>query len=302
MSPSHLDVSEAYREAGRIASEVSRKARDFVKVNRRLLDVCEKVEEWTRELGGVPAFPCNIDIDEIAAHYTSPIDDKKVVPERAIVKVDVGVHIDGYVGDTAVTVCFNPEHNRLVKAAEEGLQAAIGVLRAGIRASEVGAVIERKIKEWGFKPIWNLTGHKVSRYNLHAGGVIPNVYSLMNRQKLTAGDVYAVEPFTTLPTSAGEIVNGEEGHIYLFLRKRPLRDTRAKEMLDYIFSSYGTLPFASRWVFRRFSFDEDRAAFRELLNSKCIQAYSVLVEKSRGPVAQAEHTVLIKENGCEVLT
>jgi len=302
MSLASPEITKAYREAGRIASEMGKRARRFVEVNKRLLDICEKVEEWTTELGGTPAFPCNIDINDVAAHYTSPIDDKKVVPERSIVKVDVGVHVDGYIGDTAVTIYFNPEHSRLVKAAEEGLQAAIGVLRAGIRANEVGSIIEKKIKEWGFKPIWNLTGHMVSRYNVHAGGVIPNVHSLMSRQKLVAGDVYAVEPFTTLPTAAGEIVSGQEGNIYLFLRKRTLTNIRAKEMLDYIFSSYGTLPFASRWVFRHFSLDEDRAVFRELLSSKCVQAYPVLVEKSKGPVAQAEHTVLIKENGCEVLT
>jgi len=302
MSPSPQDLTEAHREAGRIAAEVRTRARKFVEINRRLIDICEKVEEWTRELGGAPAFPCNLSINEVAAHYTSPIDDKKIVPGKSVVKVDIGVHIDGYIADTAVTVCLNPEYDRLAKAAEEGLQAAIEVLRAGIRANEVGAVIERKIKEWGFKPIWNLTGHMISRYNVHAGETIPNVSSLMNRQKLAAGDVYAIEPFTTLPTAAGEIVNGEEGHIYLFLRKRPLRSNPAREMLDFISSSYRTLPFADRWVFRRFPGEEDRAIFRQLLSSKCIQSYPVLVEKSRGPVAQAEHTVLVKENGCQVIS
>jgi methionyl aminopeptidase len=301
MSPSSPNLTEAHREAGRIAAEVRARARNFVKINGKLIDICEKVEEWTRELGGAPAFPCNISINEVAAHYTSPIDDKKVVPEKSVVKVDIGAHVDGYIADTAVTVCFNPEYDRLVKAAEGGLQAAIEVLRAGIRAYEVGAVIEKRIREWGFKPIWNLTGHMVSRYNVHAGETIPNVPSLMNRQKLAAGDVYAIEPFTTLPTAAGEIVNGEEGHIYLFLRKRPLRSNVAKEMLDHIFSSYRTLPFTDRWVFHRFPRDEDSTAFRLLLSAKCIQAYPVLVEKSKGPVAQAEHTVLIKENGCQVI-
>ena len=302
MSPSSPNLTEAHKEAGRIAAEVRARARNYVKVNGKLIDICEKVEGWTRELGGAPAFPCNISINEVAAHYTSPIDDRRVVPEKSVVKVDIGVHIDGYIADTAVTVCFNPEYDSLVRAAEEGLQAAIEVLRAGIRAYEVGGVIEKKIKDWGFKPIWNLTGHMISRYNLHAGETIPNVHSLMNRQKLTTGDVYAIEPFTTLPTAAGEIVNREEGHIYLFLRKRSLRNNTAKEMLNSIFSSYRTLPFADRWVFRRFPQEEDRAAFRQLLSAKCLHAYPILVEKSRGPVAQAEHTVLIKENGCQVIT
>lgn len=299
MSPSNL--VEAQREAGRIVAEVRARVKGLVKVDMRLIDVCDRVEEWIRDLGGAPAFPCNIGVNEVAAHYTSPREDRNVIPDRSLVKVDIGAHIEGYIADTAVTICFDPEYDRLVRAAEEGLRAAIEVVRAGVRASEVGAVIERKIKDWGFKPIWNLTGHKISRYNVHAGEVIPNVRSMLRRHRLSVGDIYAIEPFATLPTAKGEVVNAEWGHICLFQRKRSLRNAAANEMLNFIRSNYRALPFAERWVLRRFS-QMDGATFQELIRSKCLHAYPILVEKSRGPVAQAEHTVLIKENGCQVLT
>jgi methionyl aminopeptidase len=302
MSKLAANTAEAYQKAGQIAAEVRSRARRLVDVNTRIIDICENVENWIRELGASPAFPCNVSINEIAAHYTSPLRDPRIIPERSIVKVDIGVHVDGYIADTAVTICLNPEYRRLVTAAEESLQAGIDIMKAGVRAYEVGAVIERKIRDYGLKPIWNLTGHMVSRYNLHAGQVIPNVHSLLNRQRLNVGDVYAVEPFTTLPSATGEVINGEVGHIHLFLRKRPVKKDRVKEMMNYILASYKSLPFAERWVFSRFSDEDSIASFSELLRSKCLYSYPTLVEKSKSLVGQAEHTVLVKEDGCQILT
>lgn len=302
MSNSPTSSLEAYQKAGQIAADVRSRARRLVEVNMKVIDICEKVEDSIRELGGAPAFPCNVSINDVAAHYTSMMKDQKTIPQRSIVKVDIGSHVDGYIADTAVTVCFDPEYRRLITAAEEALRAGIDVMKAGVRAYEVGAVIENKIKDHGLKPIWNLTGHMISRYNLHAGQTIPNVHSLMTRQRLNVGDIYAVEPFTTLPSAAGEIVNGELGHIHLFLRKRPVRKDLEKQMMNYILSSFKSLPFAERWVLSEFPGDDGSKAFDTLLRSKSVYSYPTLVEKSKGFVGQAEHTVLIKENGCQVLT
>ncbi|RLI09949.1 type II methionyl aminopeptidase, partial [Candidatus Bathyarchaeota archaeon] len=145
------------------------------------------------------------------------------------------------------------------------------------------------------------TGHKVTRYIVHAGSVIPNVASI-DGHRLEAGEVYAVEPFTTLPEAAGEVVDGPPGHIYAFQKKRSVRGEAAKKMLKFIQRQYRTLPFASRWVLRRFPGPEGRDAFAELVRSRCLHAYPQLIERSRRPVAQAEHTVIVTEDGCEVTT
>lgn len=293
---------KAYREAGRIAAEVRARARKLVTEGRSILEICDKVEQWTVELGGSPAFPCNVGVNESAAHYTSGPGDQSTVPRRSVVKIDIGVHVDGYIADTATTVSLSPELARLARGAEAGLRAATETVKAGIRASEVGAAIEKVIKEHGLRPIWNLTGHQVSRYSLHAGEVIPNVRSLSNRHRLGLGDVYAIEPFTTPPEAPGEVINGQPGHIYLFLRKRPVKNSLGPAMLDYIRTSYKGLPFTDRWLLRHFREEDREKAFQELVGTKCLHNYSVLVEKSRSPVCQAEHTVLVTENGCEVFT
>jgi methionyl aminopeptidase len=296
-----MDPLDAMRLAGRIASKVRERVRGRVEAGMRVIEICEDVERWIRDLGGEPAFPCNVDIDHVAAHYTSPPHDSTVVPEGSLVKVDLGVHVDGYIADTATTVCLEPRYETLVRAAEEALEEAIRSIRAGVRASEVGAVIERAMRRRGAIPIRNLTGHRMARYIVHSGEAIPNV-AAPYLHRLSAGELYAVEPFATLPEAAGEVADGPPGNIYIFKKRRSLGGDTAREMLRFIMSEYRTLPFAFRWVARRFPGPEGVRAFHELLDSRCIYSYPQLLERSRMPVAQAEHSLIVEEDGCEVIT
>jgi methionyl aminopeptidase len=224
-----------------------------------------------------------------------------VVEEGSLVKVDIGVHIDGYIADTATTICLDPSLKGLVNAAEAGLDEAIKAVRAGARSNDIGAIIERTIKSRGAIPIRNLTGHRMARYVVHAGQSIPNV-STGNGHALREGEVYAIEPFSVPPTASGMVTDGPTGHIYLFKKKRRVRSEAAKRMLRVIQSEYRTMPFASLWIQGMFPGQEGVQAFSELLRSKCIYSYPQLVERSHAPVAQAEHTVIVTEDGCIVTT
>ena len=288
-------------KAGRIAAQVRERMKEKVKPGVKVIDLCDTAEKMINELGGKPAFPCNIDIDRVAAHYVSPLGDTIEIQPGQLVKVDVGVHVDGYIADTAVTVCLDPALKKMAEAAEAALEAAIKAMKTGARTSDVGAIIEHLIKNRGFKPIRNLTGHKLSRYIIHAGKSIPNV-KMMIGEKLLEGEVFAVEPFSVLPTAAGEVRDGAPSNIYRFDRKRNISSGVAKEMLNFIQAEYRTLPFASRWVLRRFPGPDGINAFDELLKSKTIISYPQLIEKLNGVVAQAEHTVIVTKEGCTVTT
>ncbi|MDH5790612.1 MAG: type II methionyl aminopeptidase [Candidatus Bathyarchaeota archaeon] len=296
-----MEPSEALMKAGGIASRVRKEVVPNVEARRPVVEICDFVEDRIRSLGGAPAFPCNVDIDRVAAHYTSPVGDVLTIPEGTLVKVDIGVHVDGYIADTATTVCLDPSLRGLVEAAEAGLDAALKVVRAGVRASDVGAVIERAIRGRGFAPIRNLTGHRMARYLVHAGQSIPNI-SAGDGHALKEGDVYAIEPFSVPQNAEGLVTDGPPSNIYLFKKKRRLDGEAAKSMLRLIQSEYRTMPFASRWVLRRFPGPEGEEAFSELLRSKCLYSYPQLVEKSRAPVAQAEHTVVVTADGCLITT
>jgi methionyl aminopeptidase len=266
-----------------------------------IIDICEKTEALIRKKGGKPAFPCNVSINEITAHYTSPPGDKETVPAGSLVKVDLGVHVDGYIADTAQTVCFNPEYEDLVTTAEEAVQTGIKTIRSGLFTSRFGSTMQKAIESHGLKPIANLTGHQVGRYMIHAGRSLPNV-SHLSTSRVNAGEVYAIEPFVTLKNAAGNVETGRNGHIFRFMKQKSLRNEHARKLCDYIVRNFHTLPFADRWLQEVMLPDRFNAAFSELLSSKTLMVYPVFIEASGKPVAQAEHTVLVTKDGCEVLT
>ena len=295
------EALEKFRLSGKILRETREEMKKFVREGMQIIEICEKAEKLIQKKGGKPAFPCNVSINEITAHYTSPPNDEKRIPEKSIVKVDIGVHVDGYVTDTAFTACFDPEYEILVETAEQALKAAVDTIHPEMSTSKIGGIIERAIRNRGFKPISNLTGHSVGRYLIHAGTSIPNVPQ-MSFSKIKLGGVYAIEPFVTLTNAAGRVEDTTEVTIFRFLKSKSLKNPYSKQLLKYIEENFRTLPFAQRWLQDVIPKEHYREVFRELLSSKSVMGYPVFIETSRKPVAQAEHTVLIVRNGCVVLT
>ncbi len=295
------EALKKFRLSGKILRETREEMKLFVRENMPIIEVCEKAEALIREKGGKPAFPCNVSINEVAAHYTSPPGDKSLIPPNSLAKVDIGVHVDGYVTDTAFTACFNPEYKSMVDTAEQALKAGMDNIRAEVPPGKIGGVIENTIKNRGFKPISNLTGHSVGRYLIHAGTSIPNV-SQISLTKIRGGEVYAIEPFVTLPEAGGVVEDSPQKTIFRLVKAKSTKSPHAKQLLKFIEDNFVTLPFAERWLKGAVPKEQHREAFRELLATKAITGYPVFVEVTRKPVAQAEHTVLVKEDGCAVLT
>jgi methionyl aminopeptidase len=295
------EALEKFRLSGKILRNTREEMKLFVRENMPIVQVCEKAEKLIREKGGKPAFPCNVSINEVAAHYTSPPNDERRIPEKTIVKVDIGVHVDGYVTDTAFTACFNPEYKSMADAAEHALKVAIANIHPEMATSKIGGIIEKDIKNRGFKPIANLTGHSVGRYLIHAGTSIPNV-AQFSLTKVKAGEVYAIEPFVTLPEAVGRVEDGSEIAIFRLVKVKSIKNPYAKQLLKHIEDNFKTLPFAERWLKGVVPKEQHREAFKELLASKTLMGYPIFVEVSRKPVAQAEHTVLITGDSCEILT
>ncbi|MGA3112500.1 MAG: type II methionyl aminopeptidase [Candidatus Bathyarchaeia archaeon] len=293
---------EKFRLSGRILRETREEMRSNVKENMLVIDVCEKTEGLIRAKGGKPAFPCNVSVNEVTAHYTAPPGDTSRIPDGSTVKVDLGVQVDGYVTDTAFTVAFNPEGRAMTSTAEQALKTAIENIHGGMSVGRIGSLIEGTIRNRGFKPISNLTGHSVGRYLIHAGLSIPNVSESVSLAKVKTGEVYAIEPFVTLPEAVGRVDDSPQSTIYRLLKAKSVKTESAKKLLKHIETNFRTLPFAERWLIGVVPKEQHTAAFKELLSSKAIMKYPVFVEVSRKPVAQAEHTVLLTEESCEVLT
>jgi len=295
------DELEAYRKGGQIISELRKIVPTYVHEGGLVRELCERVEAEIVALGGWPAFPCNVGINEVAAHYTSPSDDTTILSRDSVVKVDFGVHIDGYINDTAVTVSLSPLYRSMIEIAEEALRAGIERIAHGVKFSDVGEQIQKVIAQYGCRPIRNLTGHKVERFTIHAGKSVPNVAGPA-LGRFEAGEVYAIEPFVTVKEAAGRVEDTDRAFIYRAVREKGVRSEHAKKILEHVRRTYRTLPFASRWLYSSLGKTVVDSGFPEAIKAKCITGYPVLVEATGKIVTQAEHTLIVKENGCEVLT
>mgnify|MGYP000076626250 CR=1 FL=1 len=280
--------------AGRVVREVRSIAPRLVFPGARVIEICEGIEDEIRRRGAKPAFPCNVSVDSVGAHYTAAPGDRMRVSDGSLVKVDIGAHVDGYIADSAVTVSLGSEHGGAIKVAEAALENAIKAVRVGGRISDVGVVVERTIKSMGYKPIRNLTGHQIAPYTIHAGVSIPNVSGTdLFSGRFEPWSVYAIEPFVTLPEAAGEVVEGPPGNIlHLAKLKRP-KDPAMRDFFEGAYANFRTLPFARRWAIKI----GDGEVLRRMVEGRAIYEYPTLVEASGRPIAQAEHTVLITGDG-----
>ncbi len=285
------------RKAGKIASEVVKYAKNIVKKDVSLRDIAEQIEYKILELGAKPAFPVNLSINDIAAHSTPSYNDTQKA--HGLLKVDIGVHIDGYVADTAISIDLenSEENKKLINAAESALSKALEIVNSGISLGKIGETIENSIKSLGFLPIQNLSGHSIHRYDLHSGITIPN-YDTQQQIKIAPG-LYAIEPFST--NGFGLVRDGKPSGIYHLKKEGNVRDSLAREVMQFIVEEYNTLPFCSRWIHKKFG-TRSLIALKRIEEAGLIYQYPQLIEKNSGKVAQAEHTILIKEKEKTITT
>jgi methionyl aminopeptidase len=284
-------------KAGKIAKEVKEFAKNLIKIDMPLLEIAEAIEDKTKELGGEPAFPVNLSIDEIAAHYTPTHDDQTLA--RGLLKVDLGVQIDGWVADTAFSLDLegSTENKKLIQIAEEALKNAKYIIKAGVSTDEIGKEIHRTAISNHVNPIVNLTGHEIDRYDLHAGVTIPNIDD--KKGVILKPGIYAIEPFMTM--GSGKVHDGKPSGIYALLDNKNVRSTIAREILTHIVEEYGSLPFCSRWLVKIFG-TKALIGLKQLEEQGNLHHFSQLIETSRRKVAQAEDTVLLEEDKTTVTT
>jgi methionyl aminopeptidase len=293
---------ESYLRAGKIASQVREEARRKYHVGSTLFEICETVEAKIRSLGAQPAFPVNASLNEIAAHYTAEPNDATAVKEGDILKIDIGVHVDGYIADTAVTVCYDAKYDSLTKAAEMALAEAVRIARASTKASDIGKAIENVISRLGFRPIQNLSGHSLQQYTIHAGKSIPNIWTIGSSFALQPNEAYAIEPFATTKDGSGLVHDGKVRNIFGITSRKPSKDADADQLLETIWSRYRTLPFALRWLTDAYEEVRLRRLVDVLVKKKNVHAYPILVEGRGRMVVQAEHTLIPNEGGSTIIT
>ena len=292
------EIFEKYKLAGRIAGEARNLGIDLAKDGVSVLELVEEAEGLIRKRGAKPAFPTNVAIDSVAAHYTPKSEDRLRLEKGNVVKIDVGVHVDGYIGDTAASVEISTRNwTKLIEASETDLEIAIDLVKPNAPIRMIGGAIERSIERSGYTPVANLTGHSMERFSLHSGKSVPNILDDTSTKTLF-GEVLAIEPFAT--NGAGKVSGKRSGNIYRLLKMGDAKKQRANDLLEYIKKEFNTLPFAERWCTE---FDgRALGSLQRLLRKRLIYTYPILSDIGKGMVSQAEHTVVVTDGGCHVTT
>ncbi len=287
-----------WKKAGKLARNALNFGKTLIQNGASMLDVTESIENFVIEKNGELAFPTNLAVNDVGAHWTPSTKSKETFHTGDVVKLDVGVHIEGYIGDNALTVEIGSDkYSKMIEASREALNTAIEVASPNVNVGIIGQAVQDTIESYGYRPIANLTGHGIKKYNLHSGVSIPSIGE-RGGSVLKSGDVVAIEPFVT--DGAGRVGGKRNSNIYHLRQVRKIRDGKATELMMEIQDRYHGLPFAERWLH---SIQDDATkSLQKLIQSGVVSYYPVLNELGKGIVTQSEHTIMITSSGVEVLT
>ena len=277
-------------QAGKLAAQALSYGSTLVTPGARLLDVVDKIDQKIIDAGAMPAFPSQISLDATAAHYCPDADDHLILSDQ-LAKVDIGVCFEGAVADTALTVDLSGKNARFVQAVDQAVADALKLAVPGTRLGDIGKAISDRIGSHGLVPIRNLTGHGVGKFEIHTWPTVPN-YPNGDMTVLERDMVIAIEPFAT----NGEGATGEAGlpQVFMEVARKPVRLQGARDALSHI-EAYKGLPFARRWLYPKIGRMQANLALSQLVQIGALEQFPPLVERRRGLVSQAEHTVIVRE-------
>lgn len=194
---------EKMRRSGRIVRQVLDMVRTLVAPGVSTMDLERAAEKKIRELGAKPAFkgyydyPCVLctSVNQEVVHGIPS--EARVLKEGEIVSIDCGVVLDGYYGDSAITVPVGgvvaPELQKLLEVTEQSLQRGIEATRLGNTIGDIGAAVQEIVEANGFSVVREFVGHGVGT-KLHEDPQVPNYGVRGHGPKLREGMVLAIEP------------------------------------------------------------------------------------------------------------
>ncbi len=292
------EILKTLIKSGKISLKTQQYAKKIIKPDIDLSQVGLKIDNFIRENGAQPAWPVNLSINNEAAHNTYDLEKPRILKEDDVLKVDVGVSIDGYITDSAQTIIFNKKHEKLKQSSSDALAAAKKYLTdnyKSARIQDVSNIIYNTIKKSGYTPVSNLTGHYITRYTPHATPSIPNIVNTLPYKFIDYTEPFAIEPFVS--TGTGFVNEGSELLIFEHIEDRAIRNKDAKKILEEI-KEFKGMPFSEFWVGKDLSSFSRKFALRELLKSEIISGYPVLLDKKDSLVSQTETTFIIdKKDG-----
>jgi methionyl aminopeptidase len=194
---------EKMRRSGQVVREVLEHVRQFVKPGASTQDLENAAAGKIKELGAKPAFkgyrgyPCVLctSVNEEVVHGIPSA--SRVLRDGDIVSIDTGVILDGYYGDSAITVAVGdkvaPRTKQLLEVTRQSLERGIEAIKPGATLGDVGAAVQEVVEAEGFSVVREFVGHGIGT-RLHEDPQVPNYGRRGQGQKLREGMVIAIEP------------------------------------------------------------------------------------------------------------
>lgn len=292
---------ETLKKSGAINNRAQKFAKKIIKPGISFLEIGTSIENYIKEQGAKPAWPVNLSINEEAAHNSYSPEEQIILKETDVLKVDIGVSIDGYITDSSQTFIFSKAHEKLKESSDKALLNSKDYIIKNPKTatvSKIGEIIEDTITSYGYKPVSNLTGHTITRYTTHNHPSIPNVKNNINIKLLDIDSWFAIEPFAS--TGNGFVTEGNNVYIFIFEEDISIRNPNARKILEEI-KSFEGMAFSEFWVGKYLSSFDRKIAFRELLKAQAISAYPVLIDKKGSFVSQTETTFVYDKEKQEMI-
>lgn len=285
-------------KAGALAKEVRAFGKTLIKKGVSYNEVTAKITQKIFDLGARPAFPPQIAMNEVAAHFLVPPGSDHIFNDE-VIKLDIGVCFNGAIGDCAVSIDLSGKYQKLIEAVEDALQNAEKIVKVGLPVREIGRVIDETISSYGFLSVKNLCGHGLGFHQIHTPPSIPN-YCDQSKAIIRAGMTFAIEPFAT--NGMGLIYEKGEATIFSLVKMKNIKSESGRIILEKI-NSFDGLPFAIHELMHTgLTAEAFQTAFKELCDLGIIHGYPPLVEKKNGMVVQAENSILVDESGQVLIT
>jgi methionyl aminopeptidase len=202
------------RDAGRLVGEVLTELAAHVAVGVSTGDLDALAEKRIRQAGAIPAFKgyhgypaaiCASINDEVIHGIPSG---RRLLQEGDIISIDVGASLEGYFGDSAITLpvgAVSEEAATLLRVTEEALQKAIEQVRPGGRVSDVSHAVQRHVESYGFSVVREFVGHGIGQ-KMHEEPQVPNYGEPGRGPRLAEGMVLAIEPMVNAGKAAVKVL------------------------------------------------------------------------------------------------
>ncbi|KAI5956939.1 MAP2 [Candida jiufengensis] len=310
---------EDFRKGAEIHRRVRQKARSSIKPGMTMIEIADLIENSVRNytnndhtLKQGIGFPTGLSLNHVAAHYTPNTGDKLTLSQNDIMKVDIGIHINGRICDSAFTMTFNEDgkYDTILKAVKEATNTGIKESGIDVRLNDIGESIQEVMESYEMeengkilpiKCIKNLNGHNIGDYVIHSGKTVPIVAN-GDMTKMEEGEIFAIETFGS--TGKGYVLpEGECSHYALNqnIDNIKIPSEKASTLLKNIKTNFGTLPWCKRYL-ERTGEEKYLLALNHLVRSGIVEDYPPIVDTKGSYTAQFEHTILLHPHKKEVVT